>query len=189
MGSFVGSTPQSERDHLISNPPDILITNYVMLDRLITKERPRSLFERSTHTLRFLVVDEIHYYRGTKGANLCLLLRRLRTLCADKSQLIQIGASATLRRGGGYYSDNDQEQIETFARSLFGQEAAHHFRFITPIYDDSRRDDEATDPFPETELPLEGFPETMADPATIRKLADHLAGTPLPSSFSRERIA
>src|SRR5579863_2469799 len=88
VGSFIGSTPQSVRNHMISNPPDILITNYVMLDRLITKERPRSMFERSKYTLRFLVVDEIHYYRGTKGANLCLLLRRLRTLCADKGQLV-----------------------------------------------------------------------------------------------------
>lgn len=184
VGSFIGSTPQSERDHLISNPPDILITNYVMLDRLITKEWPRSMFERSMHTLRFLVVDEIHYYRGTKGANLCLLLRRLRTLCADKSQLIQIGASATLRNGGGYYSDNDQEQIETFARSLFGQEATHHFRFVTPIYDDFRHEDEAADPsFPRMDLPPPGFSETTADPAAIRKLAGHLAGAELPPPF------
>lgn len=180
VGSFIGSTPQSERDRMISNPPDILITNYVMLDRLITKERPRSMFERSKQMLRFLVVDEIHYYRGTKGANLCLLLRRLRTLCADKSQLIQIGASATLRQGGGYYSDNDQQQIETFARSLFGQEATQHFRFITPIYDDFRSADSEADPFPATDQAFDGSQEARANPETIRQLADHLAGRQLP---------
>ncbi|HLX57663.1 MAG TPA: DEAD/DEAH box helicase, partial [Ktedonobacteraceae bacterium] len=183
VGSFIGSTPQSVRNHMISNPPDILITNYVMLDRLITKERPRSMFERSKYTLRFLVVDEIHYYRGTKGANLCLLLRRLRTLCADKGQLVQIGASATLRQGGGYYSDNDQEQIETFARSLFGQEATQRFKFITPIYDDFHPEEEAVDPFPGTDQPPEDFSETQTDSAAIRKLANHLAGMPLPLYF------
>lgn len=183
VGSFVGSTPQGERDRLINNPPDILITNYVMLDRLLTKERPRSMFERSTHTLRFLVVDEIHYYRGTKGANLCLLLRRLRTLCADKGQLVQIGASATLRQGGGYYSDNDQQQIETFARSLFGQEATQRFKFITPIYDDFHPEEGAVDPFPGTDQPPEDFSETQTHSEAIRKLADHLAGMPLPPYF------
>jgi len=109
-----------------------------MLDRLITKPDTRSMFERSKDTLRYLVVDEIHYYRGTKGANLCVLLRRLRTLCAARNQLVQIGASATLRQGGGYYSDSDQQQIETYARSLLGREAALHFSFITPIYDEAQ---------------------------------------------------
>ncbi|HEU5377500.1 MAG TPA: DEAD/DEAH box helicase [Ktedonobacteraceae bacterium] len=180
IGSFIGSTPQHERERMILKPPDILITNYVMLDRLITKERSYSLFEKSRETLRFMVVDEIHYYRGTKGANLCLLLRRLRTLCADKRQLIQIGASATLRQGGGYYNDTDQAQIESFARSLFGQEATQHFQFITPIYDDVHPVDEVTDPFPQTDQPLEGFLETTIDPREIRKLANGLAGEDLP---------
>jgi len=180
VGSFVGSTSQGERTSMIRNPPDILITNYVMLDRLITKERPRSMFERSKQTLRFLVVDEIHYYRGTKGANLCLLLRRLRTLCTDKNQLIQIGASATLRQGGGYYSDNDQEQIETFARSLFGQEATQNFKFITAIYDDTHITSEEVDPLPTIDQLIDEPLGIAVEPTMVRKLAEQLAEVPLP---------
>jgi len=178
VGCFIGSTPQEERGKMTRNPPDILITNYVMLDRLITKERTRKMFELSSETLRYLVVDEIHYYRGTKGANLCVLLRRLRTLCATRNQLIQIGASATLRQGGGYYSDNDREQIQAYARSLFGQEAAQNFQFITPFYDDSLTTAAEVDPFPATDqIPGDLL---MVEVEAIRKLSDHLAGVTLP---------
>lgn len=182
VGSFIGSTSQEQRNTLIACPPDILITNYVMLDRLITKERTRSMFVLSAATLRYLVVDEIHSYRGTKGANLCLLLRRLRTFCSDSGHLVQIGASATLRQGGGYYSDEDQSQIQTYVRSLFGQEAAERFEFILPVYDDEDQGNEQeSDLLSKTDY-INGDPLVIyTDTDAVRKLADQLAGMPLPS--------
>jgi len=180
VGCFVGSTPDAKRAEMVRNPPDILITNYVMLDRLITKGNTRSIFENSQQTLRYLVVDEIHYYRGTKGANLCLLLRRLRALCEGTNQLIQIGASATLRRGGGYYSDDDQTQLQEYVRSLFGQDALQDFEFVTPIYDDEQDSEHSTDPFPVTDS-IQGEPLLIeTDFEAIRALAEQLAGTPIP---------
>lgn len=59
VGCFIGSTSREERARIILDPPDILITNYVMLDRLITKTETHSMFERSAKTLHYLVVDEI----------------------------------------------------------------------------------------------------------------------------------
>lgn len=134
VGCFVGSTSYDKsrtandieelcisRREMIEFPPDILVTNYVMLDRLITNPGTHGMFLCSAGALKYLVVDEVHYFRGTKGANLSLLLRRLRTFC--KQSLVQIGASGTLRRGGGYFPDNKQESIERFARLIFGNEA------------------------------------------------------------------
>lgn len=133
VGCFVGSTPpvkerqpedQKEwlisRKEMIDNPPDILITNYVMLDRLITKPETQSMFTKSRKTIRYVVIDEIHYFRGTKGANLALLLKRLRALCeSNDNKLVQIGASATLRRSSGYLPD-DYTSIKEFAALIFG---------------------------------------------------------------------
>jgi superfamily II DNA or RNA helicase len=147
VGCFVGSTPGFKirkpgdpvekcisRQEMIDRPPDILITNYVMLDRLITNPKTRPMFVSSEQTLKYIVVDEVHYFRGTKGANLSLLLRRLRTLC--KQPLVQIGASGTLRRGGGYYPDSKQDSIEQFARLIFGNEAVpkNGFQLIEPVF-------------------------------------------------------
>ncbi len=90
VGCFVGSTPYERkrtendpeelcisRKEMIEQPPDILITNYVMLDRLITKVNTHSMFVKSMQTLKYIIIDEIHYFRGTKGANLSLLLRSI----------------------------------------------------------------------------------------------------------------
>jgi superfamily II DNA or RNA helicase len=149
VGCFVGSTPQNKkrtsddqpeecisRQEMIENPPDILITNYIMLDRLITKPKTRSMFSASKESLKYLVVDEIHYFRGTKGANLSLLLRRLRTFCQNK--LVQIGASGTLRQGGGYFPNQAKTQIEEFTRLIFGQEAVgtDGIQPIEPIFEE-----------------------------------------------------
>jgi ATP-dependent helicase YprA (DUF1998 family) len=149
-----------------------------MLDRLITKTETRSMFERSAKTLHYLVVDEIHYYRGTKGANLCLLLRRLRTLCINK--LVQIGASATLRQGGGYYSDDDQEQIKIYARTLFGQEAADNFTFVTPVYDDAHTAVTELEPLPQADQIIGESLIVETDPQMVRALANQLAGVQIP---------
>lgn len=175
FGIFIGSTPQTQRKKMLDQPPDILITNYVMLDRLITK----SQITASSLKLRYLVVDEIHSYRGTKGANLCLLLRRLRTLCHNSNQLVQIGASATLRQGGGYYSNDDQKQIQNYARSIFGQEAAERFEFITPVYDDEQQEE-----IEERDL-LSNIDHIIGEPLVVEanskaviKLAEQLSGVP-----------
>jgi len=110
-----------------------------MLDRLITNPETRYMFEASENTLKYIVVDEVHYFRGTKGANLSLLLKRFRTLF--KQPLVQIGASGTLRQGGGYFPDSKYDSIEQFARLIFGHEAVakNGFQLIEPVFPDEQR--------------------------------------------------
>jgi len=69
--------------------------------------------------LRFLVLDEMHTYRGRQGADVALLIRRLRNRV--KSDLLQcIGTSATLAGGGSY--DEQRKEIAKTAAMIFGDE-------------------------------------------------------------------
>jgi len=71
------STKQEERRQLREHPPHILLTNYMMLEYLLVRPADRdALF--ANHRCRFVVLDEVHTYRGSLGANIALLFRRLR---------------------------------------------------------------------------------------------------------------
>ena len=74
----------THRETMRRNPPDILLTNYKMLDYLLLRGRDKPLWERNDpETLRFLVVDEMHTFDGAQGADLALLLRRLKYRLED----------------------------------------------------------------------------------------------------------
>jgi hypothetical protein len=84
-------------------PPDLLLTNYSMLEYMLMRPIERSIFDRTREWLaespneKFLVVlDEAHLYRGAAGAEVGLLLRRLRdrlSISADRFQVICATAS------------------------------------------------------------------------------------------------
>ena len=70
------STKEEERRQLREHPPHILLTNYMMLEYLLVRPADRdALF--ANHRCRFVVLDEVHTYRGSLGANIALLFRRL----------------------------------------------------------------------------------------------------------------
>ena len=65
------------------NPPQILLTNYMMLELLLTRVRERSIRDGIYENLRFLVFDELHTYRGRQGADVAMLIRRIRSNCTS----------------------------------------------------------------------------------------------------------
>ena len=114
-------TPTSvitDRDTLRKHPPDILLTNYKMLDYLLIRPKDRQLWAHNQpDTLRYVVVDELHTFDGAQGTDLALLLRRLRArLKLDPAKLICTGTSATL---GG---NADSAPLRDYARQIFGSE-------------------------------------------------------------------
>ncbi|ELR97406.1 hypothetical protein GLO73106DRAFT_00012160 [Gloeocapsa sp. PCC 73106] len=128
-GLFVG---ESERDpkvamgenHLITdknllrqNPPDILLTNYKMLDYLLLRPRDQQIWSNNAaRTLRYLGVDEIHTFDGAQGTDLACLIRRLKArLNIPERYLVCVGTSATL---GG---TEGREDMLTYAKSLFNE--------------------------------------------------------------------
>jgi DEAD/DEAH box helicase domain-containing protein len=108
----------TDRDTLREAPPDILLTNYKMLDYLLIRPKDRQLWSlNGPDTLRYVVVDELHTFDGAQGTDLALLLRRLRARLGMASEnLICAGTSATL--GGSA----DTGPLRDYARQIFGVE-------------------------------------------------------------------
>lgn len=113
---YTGQEKGAEREEIRSNPPDILLTNYMMLELLLTRNDDRELV-RAAHGIRFLVFDELHTYRGRQGADVALLIRRCRQAFGGHD-IICIGTSATMASEG---STQDQKQeVAKVAKTLFG---------------------------------------------------------------------
>ena len=113
---YTGQEGEEERKEIITNPPDIVLTNYVMLELILTRPFERDLI-RAAQGLRFLVLDELHTYRGRQGADVALLVRRVReALSADSMQCV--GTSATLASGGSY--QEQRAEVARVATTLFG---------------------------------------------------------------------
>ena len=92
------------------HPPDILITNYSMLNIMLTRDLEQPIFEKTKEWLQkedsvfHLVVDELHSYRGTAGSEVAYLLRTLFTrlgLDPDSPKLRIIASSASLEGNEG----------------------------------------------------------------------------------------
>ncbi|MGD0039049.1 MAG: DEAD/DEAH box helicase [Isosphaeraceae bacterium] len=115
---YTGQESREQRDRIIQNPPDILLTNYVMLELLLTRPFERPLVN-AARDLRFLVLDELHTYRGRQGADVALLVRRLRVACQAEHMLC-VGTSATMSSGGTL--DQQRQEIAGVATRLFGSE-------------------------------------------------------------------
>jgi ATP-dependent helicase YprA (DUF1998 family) len=92
---YTGQESTPDRERILQDPPDILLTNYVMLELMLTRPRERSALITSATNLSFLVLDELHTYRGRQGADVAMLVRRLRGTVGAK-ELQCIGTSATL---------------------------------------------------------------------------------------------
>ena len=106
----------TDRETLRKDPPDILLTNYKMLDYLLIRPKDRKLWAKNQeNTLRYVVVDELHTFDGAQGTDLALLLRRLKArLKTPEDHLVCVGTSATL--GGS----SDTSPLREYARQIFG---------------------------------------------------------------------
>jgi ATP-dependent helicase YprA (DUF1998 family) len=115
---YTGQESDEKRNEITANPPDILLTNFVMLELILTRVHEKPLIE-AAQGLRFLVLDELHTYRGRQGADVALLVRRVKETMAAKD-LQCIGTSATLATGGSY--DEQRIEIARVSSILFGAE-------------------------------------------------------------------
>src|SRR5262249_34906938 len=113
---YTGQEKVPEKEAIRSEPPDILLTNYLMLEFLLTRSEDRELV-RAAQGLRFLVFDELHTYRGRQGADVALLIRRCRQAFGGHD-IICIGTSATMASGGS--TAEQQHDVAHVAQKLFG---------------------------------------------------------------------
>jgi DEAD/DEAH box helicase domain-containing protein len=103
------SCRRKSRDAARENIPDVVITNYSMLEYMLCRPQDSGFFDQA---LEYIVLDEAHLYTGTLAAEITLLLRRLRDRCGVAPELItHIATSATL--GGS------QDDMRLFASTIF----------------------------------------------------------------------
>lgn len=121
IARYTGQESAVERQQLANSPPDILLTNFMMLELILTRHDPEvdSKVVQNCMGLEFLVLDELHTYRGRQGADVAMLVRRLRQrLKADK--LLCIGTSATMSTTGT--AEDRKSTVAAVAGKLFGAE-------------------------------------------------------------------
>ena len=117
---YTGQESQVEKEDIRANPPDILLTNYVMLELLLTRQEEQRLVKQAAG-LEFLVLDELHTYRGRQGADVAMLVRRAReAFLAPNMQCV--GTSATLAAGGTL--GEQRQEVAKVATLLFGAPVA-----------------------------------------------------------------
>lgn len=121
---YTGQEKQAERENIATNPPDILLTNFMMLELILTRYESidRRVVEHC-QGLEFLVLDELHTYRGRQGADVAMLVRRLRERL-NAQNMICIGTSATMSSTG---TASDQKlTVAEVSSKLFGQTIQSH---------------------------------------------------------------
>ena len=129
VGMYVGGHEQNPNrmmsednvitDHetMLNTPPDILMTNYKMLDYLLVRPKDAALWkDNKPDTLKYIAVDELHTFDGAQGTDLACLLRRLKSrLWTPGGYLCCIGTSATMGS-----KDNGKSILE-YAQEVFGE--------------------------------------------------------------------
>ncbi|WP_151641604.1 DEAD/DEAH box helicase [Corynebacterium sp. 11A] len=122
----------TDRETMRLAPPEILLTNYKMLDQLLLRDEDQQLWKESATSLQYVVLDEFHTYDGAQGTDVALLLRRMGLKIKalqpegelseeDKARplgrITPVATSATL-------GDNNSEPTEMleFAHTIFGEQ-------------------------------------------------------------------
>lgn len=139
IGKFTGQTARTEEEALkvyrgepldsevldrkamFENPPDILITNYKMLEYMLIRPTDRQMLNPEfADALQFLVLDEAHSYEGRRGADVALLVRRVKRRMKGKGRVRCVATSATLVKD----PDPAREfgMVKEFFNQLFGED-------------------------------------------------------------------
>ena len=114
----------TDRAAMLDDPPDILLTNYRMLDYLLMKPRYRPLWRFNEQgRLAYLVLDELHTYDGAQGADVGCLIRRLKErLFISQGELCCVGTSATIAGGRSEEDMDPLARLAEFAGTLFEEQ-------------------------------------------------------------------
>ena len=121
FAKYTGETSEEERERIRREPPHILLTNYVMAELLLVRPEDRDLIKAaaSTDAPLFLVFDELHTYRGRQGADVAMLVRRVKARL-NREKVIHIGTSATMVAHREATPEERRRVVAEFASRFFG---------------------------------------------------------------------
>ena len=123
----------TDRRLMHDSPPDILLTNYKMLDHLLLRPDRAAMWRQSAESLQYVVLDEFHTYDGAQGTDVAMLLRRLglavksywteispvtdEDRARPLGRITPVATSATLGSGG----EGEPTAMLEFAHTVFGE--------------------------------------------------------------------
>jgi len=113
---YTGQEDAVERERIKTNLPDIILTNYMMLELILTRSREDIIRHSIFESLKFLVFDELHTYRGRQGSDVAILIRRLKAQSHQK--VVCIGTSATMVSEGTLSAQ--KKEVAEVASRMFG---------------------------------------------------------------------
>ena len=143
FGQYIGQTPQHPRDkrrnasawatrrlpgelvfrdQMRQTPPHILLTNYSMLEYLLIRPDDSPLFDNGRAVRwKFVVLDEAHQYRGARGMEMGMLVRRLKQRLRDGGRQEPFRCIATSATMSSRQTEQDKLATADFAKELFGE--------------------------------------------------------------------
>lgn len=116
---YTGQEDEISRVRIQKTPPNIILTNYMMLELLMTRagkeEELRKCFLSNLH---FLVFDELHTYRGMQGSDVSFLIRRIKSQATGK--VLCFGTSATMVSDESLSRRQQRQKVAEVASCIFG---------------------------------------------------------------------
>lgn len=154
------------REKIRENPPNILLTNYSMLEYLLLRPEDASLFEGAFGgNWRHIAIDEAHVYSGALGTEIAYLLRRVKARIESETgkrpRLHCYATSATIG------SEEDMPKVAVFARDLFGEPFSSDPADLDVITSEKDQPQDALDEKPWGTLSLDTWAElrkVLSDP-------------------------
>ncbi len=119
FGKYTGQEDQTARVQMQQTPPNIILTNYMMLELLMTRAGSEEALRKSfLENLHFLVFDELHTYRGMQGSDVSFLIRRIKAQA--QGNVLCFGTSATMVADETMSYAEQRAKVAEVASCVFG---------------------------------------------------------------------
>lgn len=157
------------REAIRENPPNILLTNYSMLEYLLLRPEDAPLFGGVFGAnWRHIAIDEAHVYSGALGTEIAYLLRRVKArIESETGELPKLHCYATSATIG---SEEDMPKVATFAQDLFGEAFSSDPANLDVITSEKDQPQDALDEKPWGKLSLDTWVELrkeLSDPESV----------------------
>ena len=141
------------REKIRKEPPNILLTNYSMLEYLLLRPEDAPLFGKAFGgNWRHIAIDEAHVYSGALGTEIAYLLRRLKArIESETSEPTHLHCYATSATIG---SPEEKPKVASFAQDLFGEPFSNEEINLDIVTGEIDRPQDALDEKPWGALPL-----------------------------------
>jgi len=118
---YTGQEDEETREAIRKNPPHILLTNYMMLELIMTRGgKDVEIRNAILENIKFLVFDELHTYRGRQGSDVSILIRRIKANA--KNNIACIGTSATMISSDTSTLAEQKQEVAKIGSLIFGSE-------------------------------------------------------------------